>query len=242
MSRKYPKRWRAESLAALGGALFLALAGGAAAEPPYNPLPRDDEYLRRDRARLAEDPEDPVLLREAGISLLLVGAPDNRENAKKAKELLEKAYRLDPDDAYTTMFLGCALGRGAGEASLFSRKKLADRAFELMDKAVEMEPGSYRLRLMRATADMQAPSWCGRDRTREEDIKFLRSFLEPTIPDELPSHLAAAGFLLLGNYHESRGEIDSARRYWDLALSFGTGSRYQALAREKLQGSGGAKD
>ena len=77
----------------LATALILVLAGPLSlrAEPPYSQTPRDEKSLKEDLARLAADPDNPILLREAGISYFQVGSPANKEYLKSAAELLEKA-------------------------------------------------------------------------------------------------------------------------------------------------------
>jgi|GEM_PF-6736093 len=204
------------------------------AEPPYNQTPRDEKYLREDLTRLAADPDNPVLLREAGISYFQVGSPENDEYLKSAAELLEKAYKINPDDSFTVMFLGCTYGQEAGNASIFSRKKMAARAFEFIDRAIALEPGSYRLRLMRGLSGLKADGRCGRDKPLKEDIDFIRSFLKAEPPEDVPVHLTGSGLMLLGNYYDSLGDEETARKYWNMAIKIGPGTELEKAAQEKL--------
>lgn len=214
------------------------LLGG---EPVLRNTPRDAAWLQEDLNRLAKDPHNPDLLREVGISYNIVGAPDKWDYFKKAQAALEEANRLRPNDAFTLMFLGSSLALQARNpsVSVLEKGSLVSDGLALMDKAVKLEPTSYRLRLMRATSSIAVPSFFGRSAILEEDVNFVRKTLEPTPPADLPGHQKAAGYLLMGVYHEKKSDLPLARRYWSKAAQIGKGTRYETQAREKLQANEG---
>jgi hypothetical protein len=223
---------------------LITLAAGSpahAVEPPYNPVPRDEKYLQEDLARLAKDPHNPVLMREAAMSYNILGSPENYAYLNKAKTLLEESNKLRPNDAYTLMFLGSTIGLLARDpdVGILSKTSMVNEALELMDRAVKLEPASLRLRLMRATSSIAVPSVFGRGKVLEEDVAFVRRTLEPQPPKEVPKHTVAAGYLLLGAYHEKVGELPRARVYWQQAIVTGKGTRFEEQAKKKLAQNAG---
>ncbi|MFM7205021.1 MAG: hypothetical protein ACKO6N_29965 [Myxococcota bacterium] len=212
-------------------------SSASAAEPEVRAYPRNEAWLKEDLARLAKDPQNADILRDVGIGYNVLGAPDNWEYILKAREHLEKAQKLRPNDPHTLIFLGSTLALQARhkETSLLEKKRLADQGLAFMDKAVALAPQDYRIRLLRATAGFGAPSFLGRSGLVEEDVAVVRKVLEPTPPANLQGHQKAAGYLLLGRYAESKGELPKARTYWSKAIQNGKGTRYETQAREMLK-------
>lgn len=206
-------------------------------DPVLKGTPRDEAWLKEDLARLAQNPKDPFLMREAAISLNVVGAPDNWPYLQKSRALLEEANKLEPNNPHILMFLGSTIAMLARhpDVGIFDKKSMVSSAFEYMDKAIALEPDSYRLRLMRGTANLGAPSFFGRSKELEADVALIRKTLEPAPPSEYPGHMKAAGYLLLGSYHEKKGELNRAQAYWSKAIQHGKGTRYEAQARKRLQ-------
>lgn len=211
-------------------------AHAAYVEPELRAMPRDEAWLKEDLARLAQNPKDPKLMREAAISLNIVGAPDNWDYLKRSRSLLEECNKLEPNNPHTLMFLGSTIAMLArkDDVGLFDKKSMVSTAFEYMDRSVSLAPESYRLRLMRATANIGAPSFFGRGAELEADVALIRKTLEPTPPAEYPGHLKAAGYLLLGTYHEKKSDLPKAKAYWSKALQHGKGTRYETQARKRL--------
>jgi len=228
-------------LLGLPGASLSPLASAQAQaripEPTLRSTPRDEAWLKEDLARLAQNPKDPFLMREAAISLNVVGAPDNWPYLQKSRALLEEANKLEPNNPHILMFLGSTIAMLARhpDVGLFDKKSMVTSAFEYMDKAIELEPDSYRLRLMRGTANLGAPSFFGRSKELEADVALIRKTLELAPPADYPGHMKAAGYLLLGSYHEKKGELNRAQAYWSKAIQHGKGTRYETQARKRLQ-------
>lgn len=218
--------------------LLLCLPGvGSAAEPEVRAYPRNEAWLQEDLAKLAKDPKNPDLLRDVGIGYNVLGAPNNWDYILKARKMLEEANKLRPNDPHTLIFLGSTLALQArhSNTSWLDKKGLADQGLAYIDKSVALAPNDYRIRLLRATSGFGAPSFLGRDALLEEDIALLRKMLEPTPPAHLQGHQKAAGYLLLGRYSESKGDLPKARGYWSKAIQHGKGTRYETQAREFIQ-------
>lgn len=207
-----------------------------AADPPLLPRLRDEAHLQADLERLKANPKDADLLREAGTSLNILGAPENWERIALARQYLEQANTLRPNDPFTLIFLGSTLGLQARNPAVGTMEKLSlgNRCFELMDKAVAMRPNEVRFRLVRGTSGLGAPALAGRGAFLDEDVAFLRQLMEPSPPKELPAHMKAAAYLLLGTYAEKKGDIKVAKPYWSKAIVQGKGTRYEDQARAKL--------
>lgn len=201
-----------------------------------SPRPRDDKYLQEDLARLAKEPKNPVYMREAGISYNVLGAPDNVAYLKKAKNLLEEANKIKPQDPSTLLFLGSTYGLLAksSETGMFEKKDLLTKSFDLMDKAIALEPNNFRNRLIRATSGLAAPSLFGRDSMLDQDIEYIKNNLEKN-RDSSPKQMIAGAYLLLGSYSsQKKSDYVKAKDYLTKSLELGKGTRYEEQAKKAL--------
>lgn len=195
-----------------------------------------DEIVNQLKGRLAQAPDDGIAHRDLGSiyqsRTLLVKPPERWELVRLANEHLNEAFAQLPEDPQTLIFLGLArASRGKlPETNVLNKLTLALEGFALMDKAVAGDPENFSLRLVRAKAAAMAPAILGRNKVLMEDYSWL--YEQIMSENQLPKHLRALGYLFLGDYHQSRKNLEKARLYWVQAQKMDT--HYKKEAQERM--------
>ncbi len=178
--------------------------GALAAADAWQRLERYDKAAEYAQKALTTYPDDPDLLFRLGASL---------ERVKKIPEAVaafEKLLKVKPDHAAGLNYLGYMWA---------DRNENLDRALELIQKAVDLDPSN--------AAYLDSLGWVYfRRGDLEKAEKYLKiaGALEPT-DASLAEHL--------GDLYEKKGEPEKAREHWRRALALGPEDGGASL-KEKL--------
>ena len=109
-------------------------------------------------------------LRSQGEALLRAG------DVEGATTMLERAVAEVPGDAAAHQLLAAAYGRQAASGSVFAKMRLAGKAREHLERAVELAPDAleYRESLLQFYAQAPAIAGGGADKAREQAAEIAR--------------------------------------------------------------------
>lgn len=190
-----------------------------------------DHYLEK----LSLDPQNPALHREVGTYYQVFSQPDRWDYVALAIEHLETAVEGLPEDTQALMYLGLAKASYAKgpKVPLFSKAALAREAFHSMDHAVALDTENFCLRLIRAKAQLLAPSILGRNKTMKEDHAWVVAHMENN--RNLPQHYLMLGRIFLGDYAQKwEKDANRAAVYWRKVAQ--SDSAFAHIARDRLRG------
>jgi len=216
-----PKKIDVEALPEVEGRFVLPPA-----EPPRTVL---DEKI----ALLEKDPGNPRLHRDVGTYYQVFSQPRNWDYVELAIKHLSIAIEAQPDDTQTLIYLGLAkasFARGP-KVPLLSKVGMAREAFYSMDRAVALDPENFCLRLIRAKAQLLAPTILGRSKTLKDDHLWLAYSMEH---HKMPEHYRMLGRIFLGDYAE-KWEKDKtlAITYWKQVAE--SDSAFASIAQGRLR-------
>ncbi len=193
----------------------------------------DKSILDRYLEKLADDPENPKLLRDVGTYYQVFSQPRNYEYVELAMAHLEKALEAMPEDPQTLIYLGLSKASYARspKVPLFSKPAMAREAFFSMDHAVALDSENFCLRLIRAKAQLLAPAILGRTKTLKEDHLWM---VERMNGPGLPEHYLMLGRIFLGDYEEKmQNNHAGALVYWRLVAE--SDSAFAPIAQARLK-------
>ncbi len=205
--------------------------------PLHQPGPEDLDALLE---RLAAEPASMALRREAGILYQILSPPDRWDYLDQAIMHLTWVQERHASDPAALMFLGLAKAAKGKDPTVNPLAKLASarEGFRLMDQALALAPESFSLRLLRAKAQLLAPGILGRKQSLAEDYAWLSARLEPDPKPGLARHLAARGYIFLGDYQHRKAKDEAgARALWQRARDLGKGGYAEKVAISRLAGS-----
>jgi len=153
----------------------------------------------------------------------------------KAVALLEEALAIYPDDATVHAYLGLYRGTQAGQAYQAGNQTEAGsflmESFELLDKAVSLDPDHPRARLYRGLMGVNVPPVFGKLNAAIDDLKHLVQLHEAD-PANVPVDMVINAYELMGRGYAQINEYQDAIAAWEkvVELSPGTESANAAEA------------
>jgi len=111
--------------------------------------------------------------------------------SEKAVKFLKKASDMKPTDSITLAYLGSATTMSARDSwNMFTKMADANRGFNLLDKAVSLDPNNAILRVLRINNSLQAPDFLGRKRMVKSDFAKVEQLLTEN-PNQLDPETVA---------------------------------------------------
>lgn len=144
----------------------------------------------------------PVGAEQSAIDQMITthnaGRDGDVKAAARAVEGFEAFVKAYPDNALASAYLGSSYALMARDASFFvSRIRYTNRGLRYLDAAVEMAPGDFVVRVIRANVTARLPAIFDRGDTAVEDMMALDAMFEaartPYMADqmvEIYGHLA----------------------------------------------------
>ena len=145
----------------LTGPCAVPFAGGVRDHGPKGLKAQADRL----EARVGSNSADYATLRELATVYHYMAVKDSATYAKKAVQVLERAYEKRPEDYGVLCYLGNAyvlLAKDGGDG--MTRAANANKGFEYMDKAVRKAPDDITVRLTRGFSAKASPSSSAGDR------------------------------------------------------------------------------
>jgi tetratricopeptide (TPR) repeat protein len=197
-------------------------------------------HLNHLRRKILEDPNDGLLLFEYGLALLESADTYHWEFLDQALSYFQKAAEHFPDNPFILMLKGRALGAKALDMkpSVLSRLRWAREAFKLMDRAVEKDPDSPILRLLRADAQLMAHPILRRGDKLKQDAQKIEGWMISPEFKSWPGTLQARFHLFIGCYLEKLERSEQqVLLNWERAVALDPQSRTAAEATARIAGT-----
>lgn len=101
-------------------------------------------------------------------------ARDGKSDAKAAVQALEEFTATEPDKAQGWAYLGSAYAiRARDSVNVTDKVRFTNRGLRYLDRAVELAPQDFVVRLVRANVELSLPSMFGREASLVEDLMTL---------------------------------------------------------------------
>jgi tetratricopeptide (TPR) repeat protein len=189
----------------------------------------DDAIALADRA-LAAFPDSPLLLHyrayvlyEAGtLAIGRAGAAQARPYIEKARAVLEPLVKRETiAESYALLASVYGLQIGLSRVPMFAGMQLGPKSSEWMDRAVAAGPRNPRVWLLKGIGDIHTPKAFGggSDKAEQHLKQALALFAVDKPAPPLPTWGLAEAHLWLGQVYAARGQPDSARAEYNLALA-----------------------
>jgi tetratricopeptide (TPR) repeat protein len=143
---------------------------------------------------------------------------------EKAAATMEEAIAQYPDSAIVYAYLGLYRGMQAGATDNFMEAgRLSSEAFDLLDKAVEIDPENPRARLYRGLMSVKVPTFMGKLSGGIEDLEAVID-LHAEHPAMVSGEIMTTAYSLLGEGYTKMGEKEKAISAWEMVVSLAPGS------------------
>lgn len=167
-------------------------------------------------ARVGSNAADYATLRDLAAVYHYMAVKDSKAYAKKAVEVLERAYEKKPDDYGVLCYLGNAYVLLAKNGGFFAtRAANANKGFGYMDKAVRNAPDDITIRLTRGISSKASPKFLGRRPVAYEDFEYLAALFEKGL--KVPQSLKATVYGQLADLYKEDGDAVRAQKYGAMA-------------------------
>jgi tetratricopeptide (TPR) repeat protein len=143
---------------------------------------------------------------------------------EKAAATMEEAISQYPDSAIVYAYLGLYRGMQAGATDNFMEAgRLSSEAFDLLDKAVKMDPENPRARLYRGLMGVKMPAFLGKLSGGIEDLETVID-LHANHPAMVSGEILTTAYSLLGEGYTKAGDKEKALSAWEMVATLAPGS------------------
>ena len=143
---------------------------------------------------------------------------------EKAASTMEEAIAQYPDSAIVYAYLGLYRGTQAGATDNFMEAgRLSSEAFDLLDKAVAIDPENPRARLYRGLMSVKVPTFLGKLPGGIEDLKTVID-LHAKHPAMVSGEILTTAYSLLGEGYTKAGDKEKAVSAWEMVAALAPGS------------------
>jgi tetratricopeptide (TPR) repeat protein len=167
-------------------------------------------------ARVASNSADYATLRDLATVYHFMAVKDSKAYAKKAVQVLERAYEKRPEDYEVLCYLGNAyvlLAKDGGDG--MNRAANASKGFGYMDKAVRNAPDDITIRMTRGISAKSSPRFLGRRPVAYEDFEYLAALFDKGL--KVPESLKATVYGHLADLYKEDGDAVHAQKYAAMA-------------------------
>lgn len=152
-----------------------------------------------------------------------------------AVKVMEEAVAKYPDNSTINSYLGFYLGMQAGKtANFIEAGKLVSRAFEVLDKAVSLEPNNPVAHLHRGILGVSVPDFLGKMEVGIKDLEFLVE-LSQQAPDKVSRDMLVIAYNFLGQSYQKLKESQKAELSWKKLIELAPGTSMAENAQENLK-------
>jgi len=148
----------------------------------------------------------------------------------EAVSTMSQALQEHPGSLEAHSYLGLYLGMQAGQTEDMTRAmELVNRSFEMLDRAVEMDPQNLLARFHRGLMGISVPEFFGR---LDQSIADLELFIDghQKAPQAAPRDQLVKAYDLLAQGYRTRGNLKQARRAYEQVIDLAPGSELAASA------------
>jgi cytochrome c-type biogenesis protein CcmH/NrfG len=152
------------------------------------------------------------------------GAYGEAGDLENAAATMVEAIAQYPDSAIGYAYLGFYRGMQAGATDNFMEAgRLSSEAFDLLDKAVEIDPDNPRARLYRGLMGVKVPAFLGKLPGAVGDLETVID-LHGKNPEMVSGELMTTAYSLLGEGYTKMGDTGKAISAWEMVMALSPGS------------------
>jgi len=148
----------------------------------------------------------------------------------QAAKVMEEAIGKYPDNSTAHSYFGLYLGMQAGRTTDFMEAgRLIGEAFEMLDKAVSLDPEDPIARYHRGVLGVNVPKFLGKMETGIQDLEWL---IEN--PDNLSENILIGAYEQLAQAHEKEEERVKAKLTWEKVVELAPGTDLAKKAEKSI--------
>lgn len=170
-------------------------------------------------------------------ALYYKGSDGDNDAYEQALKLFDNLRAENPSDPRIEVYAGSlTLWEASRTWALWKKNSLSKKGIELMDSAVEADPGNLEIRFVRAVTDYSLPSFFHRRDQAQHDFTSLAAQASTAVSaGKLQPRLAAASLYFHGMFLHDAGDDRSAEEAWKLAIALAPQSRAARDSAEELR-------
>jgi tetratricopeptide (TPR) repeat protein len=148
----------------------------------------------------------------------------------QAAKVMEEAIGKYPDNSTAHSYFGLYLGMQAGRTTDFMEAgRLVGKAFEMLDKAVSLDPQNPIARYHRGVLSVNVPKFLGK---METGIQDLGSLIET--PDKVSEDILVSACEQLAQVYEKEEEREKAKLAWEKVIELAPGTDLAKKAEKSI--------
>lgn len=148
----------------------------------------------------------------------------------EAASIMKDAIAEHPDSAVAYAYLGLYRGMQAGATDNFMEAgELSIESFELLDKAVDLNPDHPRARLYRGLMGVKVPAFLGKLPGAIEDLETVIG-LHGKNPETVSGEIITTAYSLLGEGYAKMGDEKKAVSAYEMVMALAPGTPEAGMA------------
>ncbi len=159
-------------------------------------------------------------------------AEEHQDSGKpdQAAKVMEEAVEKYPDNSTAHSYFGLYLGIQAGRTTDFMEAgQLVGKAFEMLDKAVSLDPENPIARYHRGVLGVNVPKFLGKMETGIQDLGWL---IEN--PDNVSRDILFSAYEHLAQAYEQEEERERAKLTWEKLIELAPGTDLAKKAEKSI--------
>ncbi|MBN2424029.1 MAG: DUF2271 domain-containing protein [Calditrichaceae bacterium] len=154
---------------------------------------------------------------------------------EQAAKIMEEAVQKYPDNSTACSYLGLYRGSQAGRTQNYMEAgRLIGTAYEMLEKAVALEPENPIARFHRGLMGIQVPPFLNQLDQGIQDLEYLSKMYEKS-PGILPTELMASTYNFLGQGYQKKEDNPKAIAAWEKVIKLVPGSDLAKGAEQNIK-------
>ncbi len=134
---------------------------------------------------------------------------------EQAAIIMEEAIQKYPDNPLAYSYLGLYRGTQAGQTQNYMEAgKLVGISYEMLDKAVSLDPGNPVARFHRGLMGVKVPAFFNKLDQGIQDLEFLIGIHQKS-PEKVSTEMIASAYNFLGEGYQKKEEKEKAINAWE---------------------------
>jgi len=155
-------------------------------------------------------------------------------NLKEAISLLKQAVQEYPESSDAFAYLGLYTGMSAGGTNDYMEAgRLSMLSFEMLDKAVSLDPENHRGYLFRGIMGVKVPKFLGRLDGGINDLMHVIRMHEK-FPDKVSKESLVTAYTMLAEGYEKNGDVENSRGALRKIVELTPGTNSAKSAKEQI--------
>lgn len=186
------------------------------------------------KAKVKADPQNPVVLSEAGIACFGLAAAGNDKAGDLAKEYLGALLKMEPRNTLAMVYYGSLMSIFARDAEEpWEKMEYMQVAVARMDKAVALSPENAQVRLVRACNAIHLPAMFNRLGMALSDLAKIETQIQSG-KSNLDGHDLVMFYFNYGVGHQKKGRLEEAKACYSQVLKMAPDSPKGQQAKAAL--------